>query len=311
MLGHFDGWWAYVTFADLIALMRSSILALLCFIAINYFHGADPIPRTVLILDCVGTIVLLGSLRGSWRVYREQFMPMFYHTNCRWALLVGTDHSHGVLAHQIQSTGELPYRIKGFLSTGEIGETSRLGQIPILGKLEDVREIASGVKATDVLVIAGTLPGSRLRNLMNDCEKAGLDLKIIRRLEDRFGGDHRIPIRDIEISDLLRRAPVQLDTKMIGGLLENRTVMVTGAGAASARKSAARRLRFNPRVLVLVGRGENRIFHVERKFQAHCGTTPCSLLHRRRHRPARGCGSSSTSSARRWSFTRRRTSMCR
>jgi FlaA1/EpsC-like NDP-sugar epimerase len=268
VFGHYDGWWVYVTFADLIALIRTSILALLSFITISYFCTGYYPPRSVLILDCAGIIVLLGALRGSGRLYREQFWTAFSQSNARWALLVGTDHSTGVLAHQIQSQGELPYRIKGFLSTEDAAEKSRLGQIPVLGRLEDVQEIAAAVKTTDVLVTAGTLVGSRLRNLMNDCEKAGLNLKIIRRLEDRLGGDHRIPIRDIEISDLLRRAPVQLDTKMIGQLLEGRTVMVTGAGGSIGSEICRQVLRFNPRILVLVGRGENRIFKIERKLQA-------------------------------------------
>ena len=267
-LGHFDGWWAYVTFADLIALIRSSILAMLCFITINYFGGVYAVPRGIPILDCVGTIVLLGALRGSWRVYHEQFWPMFNQGNAHWALLVGTDHSHGVLAHQIQSHGELPYRIRGFLCTEDRPESSRLGQFPVLGKLEDVREIAAASKATEVLVIAGALAGSRLRTLMSDCEKAGLNLKIIRRLEDRFSGDRRIPIRDIDISDLLRRAPIQLDTKMIGNLLEGRRVMVTGAGGSIGSEICRQVMRFNPSELVLVGRGENRIFRIERKLLA-------------------------------------------
>ena len=36
-----------------------------------------------------------------------------------------------------------------------------------------------------------------------------LHLKIIPPVEDLFDGDHRIPIRDIEINDLLRRDPVE------------------------------------------------------------------------------------------------------
>ena len=130
VLGHFDGWWAYVTFADLIALVRTSILAMLLFIAINYFQGASQLPRGILILDCGVTVVMLGALRGSRRMYRELFWPMFNQGNCRWALLVGTDHSHAVLAHQIQAHGELPYRIRGFLSTDEASEHSRLDRFP-------------------------------------------------------------------------------------------------------------------------------------------------------------------------------------
>jgi FlaA1/EpsC-like NDP-sugar epimerase len=280
LLGHYDGWWAYVTFSDLIALIRTSLVATLCVITADFLCGSHiflragirVLPVTIPFLDCGLTIALLGALRGSWRLYREQFRPMLNPSHARWALLVGTDHSHGVLAHQIQSYGELPYRIRGFLCTEEM-EKSRLGQIPVLGKLENVREVAAGAKATDILVIAGTLPGSRLRQLMNDCGAGGLSLKIIRRLEDRLGGDHRIPIRDIEIGDLLRRAPVQLDTKMIGKLLEGRTVMVTGAGGSIGSEICRQALRFNPRALVLVGRGENRIFKIDRRLQAMHATT--------------------------------------
>ena len=137
-----------------------------------------------------------------------------------------------------------------------------------------------------MLVTAGTLPGSRLRELMIACEQEGLDLKIIRRLEDRLGGDQRIPIRDIEISDLFRRAPVQLDTKTIGKLLEGRTVMVTGAGGSIGSEICRQILRFNPKLLVLVGRGENRIFKIERKLNS-LRTQPPRHAHRRYHRPAR------------------------
>jgi FlaA1/EpsC-like NDP-sugar epimerase len=269
LFGQYEGWWAYVTFADLIALVRASVLASLAIVAVEYFLGsAYYTPRYILIMDCMGGIAILGALRGSWRIYREQFWPIFHAGDQRWALLVGTDHSTGMLAHQIQSHGELPYRIRGLVAVEDTLVESRLGQIPILGKLEDICDIAEGCQATDVLITAGTLPGSRLRHLMNACQEAGLELKIIRRLEDRLGGDDQIPIRDIEISDLLRRAPVELDMKVIGQLVQQRVVMVTGAGGSIGGEICRQLLRFNPRQLLLVGRGENRIFKVERELRA-------------------------------------------
>ena len=63
---------------------------------------------------------------------------------------------------------------------------------------------------------AGTLPGRHLRKLMEDCGKGGLNLKIIRSVEDRLSGDERVPLRDIEINDLLGRDPVTLDAENIG-----------------------------------------------------------------------------------------------
>jgi len=265
----YDGWWTYVTFGDLVALVRYCLAATFFIAAGQYFLGLGfLIPRSVIVMDCLGAIALLGTLRGAWRLYREQFWPILNPGDFRWALLVGTDHATGLLASQMQSYRELPYRVRGLLAMEDGAVGSRLGQIPILGRLEDVREVATACAASTVLVTAGTLAGSRLRDLMDACKDSGLELKIIRPIQDRLGGDHRIPIRDIEISDLLRRAPVQLDMNIIGRLIEGRTVMVTGAGGSIGSEICRQLLRFNPRLLLLVGRGENRIFKVERKLRA-------------------------------------------
>ena len=217
--GQYHGWWRYVTFADLVALIRASVLSLILIAAVDYYLPEPHVPRAVLLLDALLSILILGALRSSWRVFREHFWPALRPRDFHWALLVGTDHSAGILAHQIQSNSQLQYRIKGLVATnGE--KAKRLGQIPILGPLGRIRQIAESCGATDVLVIAGTLPGGRLRSLIETCNQAGLHLKIIPSLEDRLDGDSRIPIRDIEINDLLRREPVQLDTAAIGRLLE-------------------------------------------------------------------------------------------
>jgi FlaA1/EpsC-like NDP-sugar epimerase len=268
LLGHFHGWWSHVTFADLVALLRASILSFLVVAVTDYFFSTYHIPRGVLILDCMFAVVALGAMRGSWRLFREHFRPIFDRKETRWTLLVGADISSGILAHQIQSNFQLAYRIRGFLAIDSTKNRSRLGQLPILGSVEDVCQIAAATRATDVLVTAGTLPGPRLRRLMEACDKAALTLKIIPPLEERLNGDCRIPIRNLEINDLLRREPVHLDTKTIGKLLEGRRVMVTGAGGSIGSEICRQVLKFNPRSLVLVGRGENRIFMIERELRA-------------------------------------------
>ena len=96
-------------------------------------------------------------------MFQEVFQSVLGDKDCRWALLVGTDMSNGILAHQIRSHSNLPYRVRGFLSTnGSVGAT-QLGQIPILGRVEEVEKVAAASRTTDVLVVAGTLPGQRLR----------------------------------------------------------------------------------------------------------------------------------------------------
>ncbi len=289
MLGQFHGWWRYVTFADMVALIRAAVVSLVAIVVIDQFFLNQnshltpialrfQIPRTVPILDCILTIGVLGALRASWRLFVEHFQPIFNRNGCRWALLVGVDHSSAILAYQIQSHFQLPYRIRGFLAVDEAKKGSRLGQIPVLGTLDDLRTVAAAYRTTDVLVTAGTLAGRQMRQLMETCDEAGFNLKIIRPVEDRFSGDHRVPIRDIEINDLLQRDPVELDTEAIGNLLENKTVMVTGAGGSIGSEICRQLLKFNPRTMILVGRGENRIFAIERELHT---LDPSVRLHAR------------------------------
>lgn len=272
-LGHYDNWWSYVTFADLVALVRASVLSTFAIAAVLHFVLAYQVPRsplvprTVLLLDCVFTIVVLGAVRASWRLWREQFYPVFGQKKWRGAIVVGADHANALLAHHVRSHLDLPFRIRGLVTVGRDEPRGRLGQIPILGSYKDIAEIAVAHNATDVLVTAGSLPGKTLRELMQVCKEAGLALKIVRSLIDRFHGDHRIPVRDIEINDLLRREPVQLDTEHIGEMLRGRTVLVTGAGGSIGSEICRQVIGFGPKALVLLGNGENPIFAVQHELE--------------------------------------------
>ncbi len=96
---------------------------------------------------------------------------------------------------------------------------------------------------------------------------------------------------------------------IIGRLIEGRTVMVTGAGGSIGSEICRQLLHFNPRMLLLVGRGENRIFKVERKLRAIYSGARCKpALPTSRTRPA--SASSSRSFIRKSCSTPPRTSTC-
>ena len=123
-----------MTFSDLTALMRASLFSFVVIGAIDYFFAAGSayhIPRGVLILDTLLSILVLGSLRASWRLAREQFRAVIDSPDVHSALVVGTSDTTAMLAHQIQSHPESQYRIRGFLETnGHIVPRPPLGPDP-------------------------------------------------------------------------------------------------------------------------------------------------------------------------------------
>ena len=275
--GQLHGWWRYVTFGDLIVLGRTCLICLICLAALGRFGFGGTVPRLVLILDSAICLVVIGSLRSTWRLFRECVWPAVNSSGYRSAILIGTDDEAVFLAHQIQSYGRVPYRVRGVLRTEGTDFTGRLGRIPILGHVRDVASVAAAYGVTDVLVTAGRLHGRELRNLMDVCKYEGLQLKIVPRFEDRLHGDKFLPVRNVAIEDLLRRDSAELDTAAICHLVEGRTVMITGAGGSIGSEICRILAQFSPSSMVLLGRGENRIFAINNELKQLVG--PDTELH--------------------------------
>lgn len=267
--GNYHGWWRYVTFADLIAILRASTLSLMIVAAVDYFLIDHlQIPRAVLLLDWVLTIVVLGGLRSSVRFSREHFWPLIRSANYSKTLFVGTDESEASLAMRIHSDLKLPFRIVGFVDDDVSKHGSRLGGIPILGATRDVIQIAAENDVQLVLVTAGRLSGNSMRDLVKVCERSRLKVKVLPAIEGLLSSNQKIQLRDVDINDLLRREPAQLDSVAIGELLKDRTVMVTGAGGSIGSEMCRQILKFQPRALVMVEKAENSLFFIERELRA-------------------------------------------
>jgi FlaA1/EpsC-like NDP-sugar epimerase len=115
-----------------------------------------------------------------------------------------------------------------------------------------------------VLIAMPTAPGRQIREIVDICELAKVQTKIIPSMHDVL--DHKVSIhhmRDVQIEDLLRRKPVQTDTSAVSELIRGKRVLVTGAGGSIGSELCRQVLRFEPAELVLLGHGENSIFAIQ------------------------------------------------
>ena len=265
--GSLHGWWRYVTFADLASLIRASVASTLIIAAIDYFFvEIYQIPRSVLLLDWGTTLLLLGGLRSVWRLIHEHVWPSLTAEDRRPALLVGADQQGIALAWQINNRSKLDYYIVGFLDENKSHHGTRLGGIPVVGSTQDVTSLADRHDAQDVLVVADSTYGSRLRDLMERCRHASIRVKMIPPVDVLLEGSHRLQVRDINIDDLLRREPVKLDTEAIKAMLASRRVMVTGAGGSIGSEICRQILNCHPAELMLVERAENNLFQIHQEL---------------------------------------------
>lgn len=277
--GSFHGWWRYVSFADLVAILQAAALSMVAVAAIDHLVMWDAqIPRAVLLLDFGLTILLLGGIRSAVRLLREEFLPALTAKSRRPTLVVGAEYGGESLVRQIHSQPGLNYRIVGFLDENSAHRGSRIGRIPFLGTTDDAARLAEQFGVRDILVIAGVLPGPRMRHLVEQCRAAEIQLRVVPPVDRLLNGSYQLHIRDVKIDDLLRRDPVQLDRRFVGEMIRGRRVMVTGAGGSIGSEICRQVLSCEPKQLVLVERAENNLFYLKRELDKLVGgdvLAPC------------------------------------
>ncbi len=266
--GAFRGWWRHVTFADLESLLRVSLIASLVVWAIDLFFVRDQlIPRSVLLLDCGATILLVGAMRSLPRMFREHFWHHVSRDGRRPAFMIGALEGGDGYASQIHKNPRLEYRIVGFVDDNGAHRGTRLGGIPFVGGVRDLAALAHEFRVHDVLIIANSLSGPLLRQVFDQCRQADITLKVIPGVDELLHGVNRLQIRDVNINDLLRREPVELDTAAIRQMLEDRVVMVTGGGGSIGSEICRQVMQCRPSRLVLVERSENSLFEIENELR--------------------------------------------
>jgi FlaA1/EpsC-like NDP-sugar epimerase len=74
-------------------------------------------------------------------------------------------------------------------------------------------------------------------------------------------------MREVEINDLLGREPAKLDTDAISSYIQNKVVVITGAGGSIGSEMCRQIPYFNPAKLVLIEQAENPLFFIERELR--------------------------------------------
>jgi FlaA1/EpsC-like NDP-sugar epimerase len=103
-------------------------------------------------------------------------------------------------------------------------------------------------------------PGSLLRKIADACRQALVSSRIMPGVFELLDGHVSVSrLRQVDITDLLRRTPVEsgADTSHY---LQGRTVLVTGAGGSIGFELCRQVAHARPACLVLLGHGENSIF---------------------------------------------------
>jgi len=224
-------------------------------------------PRSALGIDWLLSLILIGGSRFALRVLAEQNTSS-PNGKTRKALIVGAGDAGALVVRELQKTTQLNLSPVGFLDDDPAKQNQEIYGVRVIGKLPDLASVLEKRDVDEVIFAIPTAPGRVVRVISEVCRTHNVPSRTMPGIYELIGGKVNVSrLREVEISDLLRREPARVDDSLVGTSLSGKRVLVTGAGGSIGREICRQAARWDPAELVILGHGENSIFETLLELQ--------------------------------------------
>jgi FlaA1/EpsC-like NDP-sugar epimerase len=253
--------WSYIGLPELRQLAGGIALGGLLTAAIVLMLRLPSFPRSVLLLQPLIALLLLGAARAGWRTFIE-----------RRASGQGTGRRLVIVGY-LQDAADALRALKGSQQWQPVGIVSpaaaevgrSIQNVRVLGQTRAMSEICAAEQA-DAALIASPPGSSERREALMSAAGSRVSLLTMPR-PDEWLKTESIGPRRIELEDLLGRTPVQLDEAGLSELLSGQTVLVTGAGGSIGSELCRQVARFGVARLVCVDVSEYGVYQLEQELR--------------------------------------------
>ena len=242
--------WRYFVFEDARRVMYALLAAGVVFVLYVKLIYSGVFPRTVLPIDFLLSFFLIGAVRFSKRIVRD-----FGGARLNPTLVIGANQKAGQVIASAQE-GSIDFFPVAIVDNDKSMVNSYLFNRRVY-PCEALEELVEKHNITSAIITKSYTPEA-LDALFERLKKAGVErIKLSKLL-----GDKEEPLRDIAIEDLLARRPKDLDTAAIDALIQEKVVMITGAGGSIVSEIARQCSRSGAKRLILLDHSEYNLYQI-------------------------------------------------
>ncbi len=217
-------------------------------------------PRSALGIDWLLSLVLIGGSRFALRILAEHSAAP-RPGKARSALIVGAGDAGALVVRELQRSSQLNLTPVAFLDDDPAKQRQEIYGVPVIGRIRDLDAALDNQRIDEVIIAIPSAPGRVVRRVSDVCRLKGVPSRTMPGIFELIGGKISVSrLREVDITDLLRREPTRINEEAVGGTLAGRRVLVTGAGGSIGRELSRQIARWGPAELVILGHGENSIF---------------------------------------------------
>jgi len=235
-------------------------------------------PRSVLVIDWLLSLILIGGFRMGQRLISESQhigengSVTSDGNKPRRVLIVGAGDAGALVVREMQKNPRMNLKPICFLDDDPAKNGQQIHNVVVAGTLQDLARVIDQQRIQEVIIAIPSAPGPVIRQVSDVCRRRRIHYRTMPSIYELIDGRVSVSrLREVEITDLLRRSPAGMDDYQIGLNLRDKCVLVTGAGGSIGRELCRQIIHWRPSNLIMLGHGENSIFKILIELQETYG----------------------------------------
>ncbi len=277
LIFHFFGlyqWsFRYASLSEALQILRAVTAGTLALIAFCFFKHYIYIGRSVLLIDWVLCFFFASSFRFAFRAGLN--LELKKYGKLTRVLIVGAGAAGQMVARELLGAKEKRFLPLGFVDDDPRKKEQRMHGVKVLGTTRALSEIISEFRVEEILIAIPSAPGNVIRNIILSCQSSNVKFKILPGIQKILEGHVELKtVRDVKPEDLLGRESVSINTDEVRQCVEDKAVLVTGAGGSIGSELVRQVARFDPGELILWDHNENDVYFLEIEMKKQFPSLP-------------------------------------
>jgi len=273
--------WSYSSLRDVvrvaIVVAATKALALPLLLAmrgeVQWSRGAFAASAVLCFLFMAGVRAIARWRYGRHTSQARVEEPVQRTTPAARVLIVGAGDAGDMVLREFEAHPDLG-KVVGLIDDDATKRGCTIRGVRVLGPVATIADMARRTRATQAVIAIPSHAAAVTREVLSTLADTDVQVRTLPGMWELVDGSmHVDDLRAIQLEDLLTRTPVSTDLEPVRAYVEGKCILVTGAGGSIGSEIVRQVAGLNPSQLIMLGRGENRIFRIDREMQERQGVT--------------------------------------
>lgn len=271
--------WRYATFEDY---LKAGVYTAIASVGSSLFLilVKSTLPRSSFLIALVFEVILILIVRMIARTQTDKKSAVDQTIEGQVnSMVIGAGAAGVLVVREMLNHPEMKSKPVCIIDDDNTKINKSISSVPVVGNTSDIVKKAHEYNVEEIVLAIPTIDSERKKQILNECEKLNAKVKIMPGYYEFI--DSKVDLkdlRDVQIEDLLGRDQVVLDKEILNEFLNDKVVMVTGAGGSIGSELCRQILKYKPKKLVMIDIYENTTYDIQNEILRNDPDAPIDVI---------------------------------